>query len=321
MSNVQLTVEQLNSTKALDVIKLDAVKERFIHIYDTLWGGQGEAVYAKESFHFLNKMRESTDLQKATPFSIFTCFIDLAVCGLSLEPGVRALCYLQNRNTFIGYGKDDRKIYETRLCLTISGYGELVLRARAGQIKYADNPVLVYEDDEFSFGDKDGHKVVNYMCHIPHKTNHIVAAFLRITRADNSVDYAVMLEEDWMRLKDYSEKNNKRFDKATKSWAGEANSLYTSNNGGIDPGFLTAKLIKHAFKTYPKVRTGKSTELESQQSDEQPIDDNDIYGMPVDQPAMPQAATPYGPPANDPAAGVKVDPAAPAAEEEDDGAF
>ena len=44
-----------------------------------------------------------------------------------------------------------------------------------------------------------------------------------------------------------------------------------------------AKCIKHAFKSYPKVRIGRGTELQSQQVDEKPkLTDEDIYGVGVD---------------------------------------
>ena len=167
MSNIALTVDTINQLKPLEVVENETVKARFIQIYDTLWGaGTGEAAYERESFYFNNKLRDEEKLQKATSFSVFTSFIDLAVCGLSLEPGTRALCYLQGRNACIGSDASGKKIYEGRLTLTISGYGELVLRTRAGQIRHADNPVLVYEEDEFAFGDKGGQKIVEYMCQI-----------------------------------------------------------------------------------------------------------------------------------------------------------
>lgn len=304
MSNITLTVEAINRLKPIEVITNEAVKARFVQIYDTLWGvGTGEPAYERESFYFLNKLRDDEKLrEKSTPFSVFTAFIDLAVCGLSLEPGTRALCYLMGRNYSLGE-RDGKKIYEGRLVLTISGYGEMVLRARAGQIRHADNPVLVYEEDEFSFGDRAGQKVVEYMCHLPHKSGRIVAAFLRITRADGSTDYAVMLPEDWGRLEGYSGRNNRRWDNNAHRYVEKPNELYTSNNGGIDPGFLCAKLIKHAFKTYPKVRIGRGTDLESQQDDtyEQQVDD--FYG--VEQPA--QQDDTYAP-AADTSGGVVIDP-------------
>lgn len=304
MSNITLTVEAINRLKPIEVVTNEAVKARFVQIYDTLWGaGTGEPAYERESFYFINKLRDDEKLrEKSTPFSVFTAFIDLAVCGLSLEPGTRALCYLMGRNYCLGE-RDGKKIYEGRLVLTISGYGEMVLRARAGQIRHADNPVLVYEEDEFSFGERAGQKVVEYMCHLPHKSGRIVAAFLRITRADGSTDYAVMLPEDWGRLEGYSGRNNRRWDDNAHRYVEKPNELYTSNNGGIDPGFLCAKLIKHAFKTYPKVRIGRGTDLESQQDDtyEQQVDD--FYG--VEQPV--QQDDTYAP-AADTSGGVVIDP-------------
>lgn len=308
MSNIALTVDELNKLQPLDIVTNDLVRTRFIQIYDTLWGaGQGEAAYERESIFFNRLLSEKEDLRnKSTHFSIFTCFIDLAVCGLSLEPGVRALCYLQGRSFKTGTNPQTGKnIYEGRLTLTISGYGELVMRERTGQIRHADNPVLVYAEDEFSFSDTDGRKSVSYTCHIPHKSNHIVAAFLRITRADGSIDYGIMFEEDWLRLQNYSQQNNQRWDERARQYVGKANDLYVSNGGSIDPGFLMSKLIKHAFKTYPKVRIGRGTELETQQPESSP-EDEDIYGVHNEEPAMkPDANPPFGP-ATDTSEGVTV---------------
>lgn len=313
-----MTVEQINAMKPLDIAKDELVRQRFIQIYDALWGaGEGEAAYERESIYFNQILSDNEKLRKATPFSIFTAFIDLAVCGLSLMPGSRALCYLQGRNVKIGEN-NGKNVYEGRMTLTISGYGELVLRARSGQIRHADNPVLVYEEDEFSFSDRDGRKSVNYTCRIPHKTNHIVAAFIRITRADGSIDYSVMFEEDWLRLKNYSAKNNRRWDTSRNAYVENPNELYSSNGGGIDTGFLAAKCIKHAFKSYPKVRIGRGTELETQRADD-PV--NDYYGV-EDAPATTADPAPAFGAAPDPSVGVRVDPAGSKQQgEEDDGAF
>lgn len=321
MSNIALTVDELNKLQPLDIVTNDIVRSRFIQIYDTLWGaGLGEAAYERESIYFNRLLSDDEYLRtKSTRFSIFTAFIDLAVCGLSLEQGVRALCYLQGRNFKVGVDPQTGKNkYEGRLMLTISGYGELVLRERTGQIRHADNPVLVYDEDEFSFSDVDGRKSVSYTCHIPHKSNHIVACFLRITRADGTTDYGVMFEEDWLRLKNYSIRNNQKWDAAAQAMVGKANDLYVSNNGEIDAGFLCAKCIKHAFKTYPKVRIGKGTELETQQPDNIP-DEEDFYRV-EEEPAVKPDPNPAFGNAPDTSAGVTVDPADNGGGE-DDGAF
>ena len=316
MGNIGITVERINSMKPLDIAKDASVRERFISIYNTISGTEeGEAMYEAESRHFNRIIAENSYLMQCTPFSIFTSFIDLAICGLSLEQGVRALCYLIPRSYEVT-APDGRKIYEYRCKLQISGQGELVLRARCGQIKYADNPVLVYAEDEFSFSDKNGQKSVTYVCHLPHATGHIVAAFMRIVRNDNSVDYAVMYEEDWDRLKQYSGKANKYWDKKLQTYVEKPNALYSSGaEGRIDTGFLTSKVIKHAFKTYPKVKIGKSTILETEQ--ETPMDMNDIYGVDGGESNEPKPAA-FGD-APDMSGGVQVDPQA--QEGADDGAF
>lgn len=272
MGNLQMTVEEINQLKPLEIVEHPVVRERFTQIYETLWGN-GEAAYQRESIYFNKALRDNDNgkLQKATPFSIFTAFIDLAVCGLSLEPGTRALAYLMGRN--VNVGTKENKKWEGRCVLTVSAYGELVMRTRAGQIRHADNPILVYDNDEFSFKDVDGRKSVSYTCNLPHTGHNITACYLRITRADGSIDYSVMLPEDWCRLAGYSQKQNR----------GVANELYGMDQNGIvhiDPGFLMAKCIKHAFKSYPKVRIGLGTEFQSQQVDEQPqLSDEDIYGV------------------------------------------
>ena len=308
MGNLQMTVEEINQLKPLEIVEHPVVRERFTQIYETLWGN-GEAAYQRESIHFNKALRDNDNgkLQRATPFSIFTAFIDLAVCGLSLEPGTRALAYLMGRNVNIGTRENAK--WEGRCVLTVSAYGELVMRTRAGQIRHADNPVLVYDNDEFSFKDVDGRKSVSYTCNLPHTGHTITACYLRITRADGSIDYAVMFPEDWCRLAGYSMKQNRS--KANPN--GKANDLYGMDEKGIvhiDPGFLMAKCIKHAFKSYPKVRIGRGTELQSQQVDEQPqLSDEDIYGVDpetgevIDKPqdAAPQ---PFGD--NEPPQGVTV---------------
>ena len=286
MSQITLTIEQLNAMNALEIATAPMVRDKFIDIYNTLWGaGTGEAAYERESHFFNRLLSDNADLQKGTHFSIFTAFIDLAICGLSLEPGARALCYLIGRNQKTspkldaqGRPMKDSKgctlyNWEGRVVLTVSAYGELVLRERSGQIRHADNPVLVYEGDEFSFSDKGGRKEVEYVCHLPHTGKRIVACYLRITRADGSVDYSVMTEEGWVRLAQYSARQNR----------GVANTLYGVDKNGIvniDPGFLMAKCIKHAFNTYPKPRIGRGTELQSQQTEEQEIEiNNSLYGV------------------------------------------
>ena len=210
---------------------------------------------------------------------MYGCFLDIAVNGLSLDPTGRPHCYILPRNTKTGYkDQNGNDIYESRAYLSITGYGELVMRQRAGQVRYVDNPVVCYEGDTFSPGLINGKKTITYQAACPRKSNRVIGGFIRIVRADGTVDWSWMMEGDIKRLEAYSQKNNLRWNPQTRQKEGKANSLYTSCEGGIDPGFLESKLIKHAFDGYPKVRTGKFTVFETQE-EPQEID----YGL--DEPA------------------------------------
>lgn len=328
MSQIEITVKLLNELQPTEIVRNDNVRDKFIQIYDAMWsqstGVSGEAAYEKEARNFNRLLSEKEDVRKkCSHFSLFTSFLDVAISGLTLDPGTKAQAYLLARSIAVDSYVDDhgqkKNRYETQCVLTVSGYGELVLRARCGQIRHADNPVIVYEEDSFEFGERNGQKFVNYTCRLPHQSGRIVACFMKITRADGSADYAVMLPEDWARLSNYSARQNSKFNYQTKQWEnGKPNALYTAQGGQIDPGFLVAKCIKHAFKTYPKARIGHATQLESQQVDETEIS-GDIYGITdngeqVDT-ATGEIITDRQPeqsfvPADNTAAGVTVDPAA-----------
>ena len=328
MSQIEITVKLLNELQPTEIVRNDNVRDKFIQIYDAMWsqstGVSGEAAYEKEARNFNRLLSEKEDVRKkCSHFSLFTSFLDVAISGLTLDPGTKAQAYLLARSIAVDSYVDDhgqkKNRYETQCVLTVSGYGELVLRARCGQIRHADNPVIVYEEDSFEFGERNGQKFVNYTCRLPHQSGRIVACFMKITRADGSADYTVMLPEDWARLSNYSARQNSKFNYQTKQWEnGKPNALYTAQGGQIDPGFLVAKCIKHAFKTYPKARIGHATQLESQQVDETEISD-DIYGITDNgeqgDTATGEIITDRQPeqsfaPADNTAAGVTVDPAA-----------
>lgn len=277
MSNqVQLKVAELNQLTPLQIAENEKVEQKFIQMYNTIWGtDQGIQIYEKEKFYFQKILQDNPTLQQCSKMSLYGCFLDITVNGLSLDPTGRPHCYILPRNVKTGY-KDQggSDIYELRAYLSITGYGELVMRKRAGQIRYADNPVVCYEGDTFCPGLVDGKKTVTYSAACPRKSNKVIGGFIRIVRSDGTVDWNWMMEGDIKRLEHYSFKNNQRWNPQTRQKEGKANALYTSNEGGIDPGFLESKLIKHAFDAYPKVRTGKFTLFETQE-EAQEID----YGL------------------------------------------
>lgn len=262
MSNPLNQAKALQALSATEVIRYPYTQQQFISVWNAIHQSGGESAYEREAINFNKALRDNDKLRQCTATSIFYAFIDLAVKGLSLEAGAQAMCYLLPRNKKIGRTPEGKDQWESQCSLTISGYGELVLRAKAGQIRHADNPTIVYEGDEFSYGERDGQKYVNYGCSLPRKSNRIVACFVKITRCDGTLDYHVMTESDWKRLESFSAKNNAYYDANTRQRVEKANDLY-NQNGQIDTGFLMAKCIKHAFKSYPKIPIGKGTIMES----------------------------------------------------------
>lgn len=256
---------------AFQVASADTTRQRFVALFNKIHGSKsGEMIYENELYHFTKKVQENQDLQKCTRLSLYGAFLDVAVQGLSFDPN-KKLAYLIPENVNLGT-KDDPK-WEKRAAMKISPYGELALRQQCGQIKYADDPVIVYEGDFFEVAIQGGSKVVNYKSSLPRKSNKIIAGFLRIVKNDDSVDFFVIDQPGIDRLKGYSERKNR----------GQANALYSSCNGGIDPGFFGAKLIKHAFQSYPKVKLkGQFSKLESEK--DEPID----YGISTPNNAQPQ---------------------------------
>lgn len=314
MSNALLLANELQSMKANDVIRNERVRNQFISVYNSIWKEGGEQVYEREAIYFNQQLRDKANLRECSGTSIFYSFIDLAVRGLTLAPGSQALCYLIPRSVKTGTDERGNDVWEKVCNLTISGYGELVLRKNAGQIRHADNPVIVYEGDSFQYGEQNGQKIVNYMSAFPRTSNKIVACFLKITRADGTIDYSVMTEQDWLRLKGYSDKQNTYFDRKTNQWVVKSNELY-GKNGLIDTGFLMAKCVKHAFKTYPKLNIGRGSTLETEIIEQQSTD-FDPYGG-VAQKEM-QKQEEHFANQSDISAGVSFDPAQ---QGDDDGSF
>lgn len=262
-NNMQDALAHLAGLPAIKMADDERVANKFIELYNKVHGNNmGKEIYEVERFHFMKQITEKVDLQECSKLSLYGAFIDVAIQGLSFDPS-KNLCYLVPGN--VNIGTKDNKKYEKRAQLQISPYGELYLRQYYGQIQTADNPVLVYEGDEFEIITGKSGRVVNHKAIYPRKSNNIIACFVRIVKIDGTIDFGITDMNDIARLKKYSEKKN----------FGDANKLYGKGNGDVDSGFLIAKTIKHAFKAYPKVRLrGQFSALETDENngDFQPMD-------------------------------------------------
>jgi hypothetical protein len=280
------SIEEINKLKPVEVLEDETTKSNFVrmvqNINPELENIEAVAIYEREKYYFTKILNATPELKNCTGLSIYGCFLDIASMGLSLENTGNPSLYITSRSFETSKGSG---IWLKQASIIVSPYGELILRIEAGQVLYIDNPVIVYEGDEFRPYVKSGVKSVDYSPKIPRESKKIIASFVAITRPDKSKDFFWMLEDDILRLKGYSAKQNKKTDPKTKEVTYTANKLYSSDNGGIDRGFLEAKTIKHAFDSFPKVRIGQFSKLSSEepQAMDYGLSEPQVYPEPEEQ--------------------------------------
>lgn len=239
-------IQKLDSTSPAQLAGLPEVADKFKHIYSIMNGGnesRAAVKYEAEKFHFMKLIQDNPALQQCTKLSLYGCFLDMAVNGLSFDPNMKHAYVVSFSNNV---GTKQQPKWEKRATLMISGQGELHMRVQQKQIKYADNPILVYEGDIFKHGTKNGSVFIEHEATFPRKSDTIIACYVRIERNDGSVDYKVLSIEEVMKLRAFSKDPN------SKAWV-----------EGL-PGMIQAKTIKHAFKSYPKMRMGQFSGLQSE---------------------------------------------------------
>jgi len=252
--------------KKLDLQKIDpitlpddpVVKENYISTYMAVHQKtdlEAEGFYSKESIYYKQLLIANEKLKVATKISLYSAFLEGAINGLSLQGGSKAEAYLESRN--VNQGTRDKAAWVSIAFFRIQAYGELTMRIRAGQILHAYNPIIVYEGDKFQpRTNESGDLIVDYEPVIPRKSKKIVASFIRLALKHDKYDYKWLTVEDIDRLK-------KASCKALRNDTG--NALYSSGEDGqIDVGFLEAKTIKFAFRSYPKLKVGESAAIEDE---------------------------------------------------------
>ncbi len=255
-TNTKVSIMQkLADTPAQQIVNLPEVADRFKALYVTFNGKNSERYYEAEKFHFAKILQENPKLTECTKLSLYGCFLDVAVNGLSFDRTMNHLYIVPYKHkTIVKVDGINKEVWETRAQVQISGTGELLLRMKQGQIKYADNPVLVYEGDLFKMGTRDNSVYLEHEIVLPRKDEaEILACYLKITRNDDTVDYKILTKPELMKLRAFSK------DPDSKAWT-----------IGL-PGMFQMKTIKHSFKSYPKLRLlqqSKFTALQSETIDE-----------------------------------------------------
>lgn len=253
----------------------DIAHDKFVEVYSMKFGKEtAEAFYEEQRGFFLNELTSGPYkqlLQEAKGTSIYFAFLFLAINNLSLEKGLSTTCYLECRSVKVGEKLDEKSnrktnIYERNAVITVTGYGEILLRQRAGQIRSVDNPKVVYDCDSFRYGEENGQPYIKYEKSIPRPAGaKVIACYVRIVKADGSTDYFVLDTDEILRLKQYSGRANRSWDNETRTYVERPNALYgkASDGSDIDTGFLKSKTVKHAFKGYPKLPIGAGGAMEA----------------------------------------------------------
>lgn len=291
---VKNRMQHLQSLHPMQFMDDDVVRDSFVKNYVETHPGvtidKAHTFHAREAMYFKRVLMASTALQQCTLFSLYACLMDVATNGLSYDPA-KKLMYLETKN-FNTAPKGQPAAWEARAISKATPYGELAVRIACGQIKYADNVIIVKEGDMFRIGMREnGSKYVVWEG-LTDPGRKTIASFVKLTRSDGSFDIAYLTQDDIERMRRASERQNSRGNNN-----GSANSLYTSENGGIDSGFLRAKTLRHAFGSFPPVDILSATEEDEINNDATMVVDGG-YQDDSNVPGQPAAAPPSDPFAN-----------------------
>lgn len=230
-------------------------KQQFINMYDCHKGMDyyigGEAFYEQEVAFMLTLFRDNAKLAASTVISVATAMISgVAYHGLSIEPVSKGMAYLiPTPQNVAGRGQAAQWIDTCKF--RISAYGELELRRRSGVITHVKNPIMVYEGDTFETALRTvhGRTKMEIVQHIPkRKSEKITHAYIILSLPGGDED-----------IKVFSMEEIQGFRRLNKNEAMRDSPMWTGGFGGQPlRGTIEAKVIKHAFSTYPRINIGVS---------------------------------------------------------------
>lgn len=251
---------------AKDLIDQEAIKESFMNTLTKIHNktkADAEMIYERESLYYKKTVSDSQRLASATGISLYSAFQEIAITGLSIQPGGKSEAFFETRSSK-AKDHEGKDIWVNVARLVITAYGELNMRIMAGQIIRMSNPQVIYEGDKFQPKTNElGQLIVDYMPLIPRQSKKIIGCYVRIELPRNGFDFKWLLEDDIARLANYSKPKANQNNPDP-----QANALYRSNEGQIDPGFLEAKTIKHAMRSYTKLRVGEYTSFDDDYEEE-----------------------------------------------------
>lgn len=286
MANEGQNQTWLDNLNPLKITEDSKVKEAFINVVSKIHKksiDEATMIYEKESLYYKKALAANEKLKNCTKISLYSAFTEIAIQGISIQPGQKSEAYLESRGVNIGTKAQPQ--YIDTCMLRITAYGELNMRIISGQIIRMKNPIVLYEGDHFQpLTNQRGELYVDYKPNILNRGKKIFGAWVCIELPGNSLDFKWLLEDDIARLLKYSipKFGNDR---------GNANALYTANDGQIDPGFLEAKTIKHAMRAYTKLRVSDVAAFEDEEAAETSEAFGDNHNTPAAAPPNTVAVT------------------------------
>ena len=113
MSNLTVLATRLKALKPQEVVDDEFVRDRFIQLHNDIHGNnKGELIYHKEQFNYKKLLAETPALRECSPLSLYGCFLDINVNGLSLEIGNKPDCYIIPKGFKIGVDANGRDVWE-----------------------------------------------------------------------------------------------------------------------------------------------------------------------------------------------------------------
>lgn len=251
----------LNVEDKSKLVDQEPIKESFINILTKIHKmdrSEAESVFEREAMYYKKLLFDNAWLKESTGLSLYSSFLEIAITGLSIQPGSKSEAFLEARQA--NQPKDGKDNWVKVCRLVVSAYGELNMRIKAGQIIRINNPIVFYEGDHFQpKTNSRGELMVDYAPAIPRKKDaKIMGVWCAIILPHNGIDFKWLLEEDIERLRKFS---------IPKKQNATANALYSSNSGQIDTGFLEAKCIKHAMRAYTKLKVSDNIAFEGDEAE------------------------------------------------------
>lgn len=178
---------------------------------------QAKALAEKEAYHLAQMMSDNEDLANMPIGALIMEIRKIPLQGVTLDPTLK-LAYLLIQDK--GKGK---------VSLEITGRGKAV-QAMAQNIIKSVNAEVIFEGDEI-ISHNGLLKIVPKM----NSTAKVCGGILTITWNDERVTQDVFRQSH---IDSWKARSAKRF-------KGTANMNYSSFNGGMEPGFLQSKMLKH----------------------------------------------------------------------------